>query len=99
MTYAELTSALRIFGFSGSDLLTMTQIKRRHRELVKSAHPDRAGVANVSPEPMQRINAAASVLQAYLHSYQFSFSEEEFYRQNPEERLRVQFGSDPWGSA
>lgn len=98
MTYAELTSALHIFGFSEADRLTMAQIKRRHRELAKSAHPDLGGAAGASPEAMQRINAAAAVLHAYLRSYCFTFSEEEFYRQNPDERLRVQFASDPWGS-
>jgi hypothetical protein len=45
---------------------------------------------------MQNLNKAASILMSYLHSYQFSFSEEEFYRQNPDELLRMQFATDPW---
>ena len=98
MTYAELIASLRVFGFSERDQLTMAQVKRRHRELVKSSHPDLTGDTNASSEEIRRINAAASVLQTYLRSYRFSFSEDEFYRQNPDERLRVQFGSDPWGS-
>jgi hypothetical protein len=48
---------------------------------------------------MQALNSAASVLMSYLQSYRFSFSEEEFYRQNPDELLRMQFASDPWGSS
>jgi len=99
MTYAELMAALHIFGFSEADQPTMAQVKRRHRELVKSSHPDLAGDTGASPEAMQRINAAASILQDYLHSYRFNFSEDEFNRQNPDELLRVQFGSDPWGTA
>jgi hypothetical protein len=48
---------------------------------------------------MQILNSAASILMTYLQSYQFSFSEEEFYRQNPDEFLRKQFASDPWGTS
>lgn len=99
MTYVELTTALGVFGFSERDQLTMAQVKRRHRELVKSSHPDLTGETSAPSLDIRRINAAASVLQAYLRSYRFNFSEDEFYRQNPDERLRVQFGSDPWGSS
>jgi len=98
MTYNDLKTSLAIFGFNERDQLTLAQVKRRHRELVKSSHPD------VTPDAvdqnMQRINAAAALLFAYLHAYRFSFSEEEFYRQNPDERLRMQFANDPvWGGS
>ncbi|MFA7059559.1 MAG: J domain-containing protein [Pedobacter sp.] len=97
MTYADLKASLAIFGFDERDQLTMAQIKRRHRELVKASHPDVANDAIA--RNMQRINAASSILFAYLHSYRFTFSEEEFYRQNPDERLRMQFANVPgWGS-
>ena len=43
MTYAELKAALTVFGFSEQDQLTMAQIKRRHRELSKTNHPDLRG--------------------------------------------------------
>jgi hypothetical protein len=47
---------------------------------------------------MQKINAAYRVLLDYLAGYRYSFAEEEFYEQQPEERLRQQFGEDPvWG--
>jgi hypothetical protein len=37
---------------------------------------------------------------SYLQTYRFCFSEEEFYRQNPDERLRAQFANDPvWGAS
>jgi hypothetical protein len=98
MTYAELFTALQIFGFSEHDLLTMSQVRRRHRELVKSHHPDLRG--NSSSTAMSRINAASALLMNYLQSYRFSFSEDEFYRQNPDERLRMQFAEDPvWGGS
>lgn len=97
MTYVDLKAALETFGFSGHDLLTMAQVKQRHRELVRSSHPDLVGDADA--HGMQKINAAATVLLEYLRSYRFSFSEEEFYRQNPDEHLRMQFAHDPlWGA-
>jgi len=95
MTHVELIAALAVFGFSESEHLTMAQIKRRHRELSRNFHPDLQGEAH----HMQNLNNAASVLMSYLQSYRFSFSEEEFYRQNPDELLRVQFATDPWGTS
>jgi hypothetical protein len=94
MTHAELKAALSVFGFSEHDLLTMAHIKRRHRELSRKYHPDLQGEAH----HMQNLNNAASILLSYLQSYRFSFSEEEFYRQNPDELLRRQFAKDPWGT-
>lgn len=93
MTHNELKAALDFFGFSERDQLSMSQIKRRHRELSRKHHPDRQGDVQI----MQNLNSAASILMTYLKSYRFSFSEEEFYRQEPDELLRVQFGTDPWG--
>ncbi len=94
MTHSELKAALKVFGFSERDRLTMAQIKQRHRELAKKYHPDLQGEAH----QMQRLNSAASILMSYLKFYQFSFTEEEFYRQNPDERLRMQFANVPtWG--
>jgi exopolyphosphatase/pppGpp-phosphohydrolase len=96
MTHAELKDALTVFGFSEHDQLTLAHIKRRHRELSKKHHPDLQG----QEDRMQNVNTAASILMSYLQSYRFSFSEEEFYRQNPDERLRMQFANDPvWGAS
>ena len=94
MTHAELKAALTVFGFCEQDQLTMGQIKSRHRELSRKHHPDLQGEAH----HMQNLNNAASILMSYLQSYRFSFSEEEFYRQNPDELLRLQFATDPWGT-
>jgi hypothetical protein len=95
MTHAGLIAALAAFGFSGHDQLTMAQIKNRHRELTRKYHPDLQG----DPDGMQKLNDAASILMSYLQQYRFSFSEDEFYRQNPDERLRMQFATDPWGAS
>ncbi len=95
MTFSELQQALEIFGLSGR--VGIADIRRRHRELVKRYHPDAAGAGD--PEQIRKINAASAILQEYCRNYRFSFAEEEFYEQNPEERLRRQFDGDPiWGA-
>lgn len=93
MTHRDLQAALAIFGLG--ERASIKEIKSRHRELVKWHHPD-AGASE--PERIREINAAYRVLVTYLESYLYSFTEEEFYRQYPEQRLQQQFGSDPlWG--
>lgn len=47
---------------------------------------------------IRQVNAAYRVLLDYVSGYRFSFAEDEFYEQNPEERIRMQFADDPlWG--
>ena len=95
MTYADLQEALRILGLG--ERATLKEIKARHRKLVKRHHPD---VSNSDDsETIRQVNASYLVLLDYVSSYRFSFIEEEFYEQNPEERLRGQFMEDPlWGT-
>jgi len=94
MTFQELQEALHVLGLK--DRMTIQQIKDRHRELVKRYHPD--SCENTNGEQIQLINDAYRILSDYLDSYCYSFSEEEFYAQNPEENLRRQFMDDPlWG--
>ncbi len=94
MTFQELQWALQIFGLP--ERATLREVKGRHRELVKRFHPDRGG--GDDPERIRLINAAYRILAEYCQDYAFSFAEEEFYRQNPDERLRMQFCDDPlWG--
>lgn len=94
MTYADLQEALRILGLG--DKSSLREIKTRHRELVKRHHPD-TGTAD-DKETIQWINAAYRILLDYVADYRFSFAEEEFYEQNPDERLRQQFMDTPlWG--
>lgn len=94
MTFVELQDALRVLGLG--ERATMNEIKARHRELVKRYHPDGGSAAD--NEKIRELNAANRLLTDYLKEYGFSFSEEEFYEQNPEERVRQQFMTDPlWG--
>ncbi|GFO59520.1 molecular chaperone DnaJ [Geomonas silvestris] len=93
MTFKELCLAREVFGLS--ERATLKEVKTRHRELVKLHHPDAGGG---DPAQIRRINTAYQVLTDYLTQYSFSFSEAEFYEQNPEERLRRQFMDESlWG--
>jgi DnaJ-class molecular chaperone len=94
MTYKELQDSLFIFGLG--ERATLKEIKARHRKLVKQFHPD-AGEKQDN-EQIRKVNTAYRVLLAYVESYRFSFAEEEFYEQNPDQRLWRQFKDDPlWG--
>ncbi|MEJ2202020.1 MAG: J domain-containing protein [Desulfuromonadaceae bacterium] len=94
MTYRELQRALEILGLP--ERASLKEIKYRHRKLVKRHHPDRH--PEETPERIREINAAYERVRAYCAEYRFCFSQEEFYEQNPEERLRRQFSQDPvWG--
>lgn len=95
MTYRELKLALEVFGLG--EHVTLKEIRSRHRELVKRYHPDTGNADH--PDQIRKINAANQVLLEYVSQYSFSFTEEEFYEQNPEEQLRRQFMDDPlWGN-
>lgn len=94
MTYVELRASLKILGLG--ERCTLKELKTRHRDLVKRHHPDTGN--SDSNETIQKINAAYRILQEYVTDYRFSFTEDEFYEQNPEERLRQQFmDSALWG--
>ena len=87
MTYTEMQEALWILG--QRERCTLKELKARHRELVKRHYPDR--VAGGDQEIIRNLKAAYRVIQEYVSEYRFSFTEEEFYEQNPDERLRRQF--------
>jgi curved DNA-binding protein CbpA len=94
MNYAELKGALAVLGLE--ERAALRDIKARHRELVKRHHPDAGNGGD--PDTIRKVNAAYGILQEYIADYRFSFSEEEFYEQNADERLRRQFMDDPlWG--
>ena len=94
MTFAELQESLRVLGLGARS--TLREIKTRHRELVKRHHPDTGNASD--PEMIRKVNVAYRVVFDYVSEYRFSFAEEEFYEQNPEERIWRQFADDPlWG--
>jgi curved DNA-binding protein CbpA len=76
--------------------LFVKEIKTRHRELVKLHHPDTGNASD--SEIIRQVNAAYKLLLDYVSRYRFSFAEDEFYEQNPEERVFMQFADTPlWG--
>ena len=94
MIYQDFKKAVSIFELG--ERANFTQIRNKHRELVKAHHPDR--VKSSDPEAIREINYAYEILKEYCNGYQFCFSEEEFLEQTPAERLKRQFGWDPvWG--
>ena len=93
MTFDELQQALEVMGLRQRS--TIAEIKSRHRELVKRYHPDGG---HGDEEAIRKINGAYQLISDYVGEYRFSFAQEEFYEQNPEERLRMQFMDTPlWG--
>ena len=88
MTYRKFKQAIEVFGLG--ERATLAQIKTRHRQLVKTHHPDQGN--DTDPEAILRVNCAYETLTAYCENYRYSFAEEEFLEQVPEERLRRQFG-------
>ena len=95
MTFDELQAAQKIFQLPAR--ASLKEIKARHRMLVRRFHPDMGEQAD--PDQIRRINAAYRILTAYCSAYRFCFSKEEFFEQNPEERLRSQFFDAPgWTS-
>ncbi|MDF1613781.1 J domain-containing protein [Desulfurivibrio dismutans] len=61
--------------------------------------PTAANTDHRNQELIRQINAGYRLILDYIHNYRFSFTREEFYKQNPDQRLRHQFGNDPlWGN-
>lgn len=94
MTHKDLLEAIDILGLEKQ--ASLKEIKQRHRQLVKEHHPDSGHQSD--PMIIRRINAAYKMLRSYCDNYRFSFDHDTFMLQNPEERIREQFYSDPiWG--
>lgn len=94
MTYKKLKAALRVFGLG--ERATLDEIKARYRELAKRYHPD--GGISEDTEVIYRVIEANRVIMEYVGSYRYCFSEQEYLEQDPEERLRRRFTTDPlWG--
>jgi DnaJ-class molecular chaperone len=95
MTYTDLQEALHIMGLG--ERATLKDIKARHKELVKRYHPDTGNTDGT--EIIRQVNADYQLLIDYLSAYRYSFTEDEFYQQNPEARIWHQFADDPlWGN-
>jgi DnaJ-class molecular chaperone len=90
MTFDEFDQARQFFGLP--ERATLRELKARHRALARRFHPDRGESGDA--EQMRQVNAAYRLLIDYCAGYRFSFARDEFFEQNPEERLREQFAQD-----
>lgn len=89
--HKKLRDACKVLGVG--ERATLQEIKARYRRLAMESHPDVAAV--VTEGRIYAVNAAYRLIMCYIDAYRFSFAEEEFLVQNPVERLRRQFGTDP----
>jgi len=94
MTFSDLDTARKSLGLP--ERATLEEIRSCHRALAKKYHPDSGNPEHVAK--FRQAEEAYQTLMAYCGHYRFSFAHEEFLEQNPDERLREQFGFDPvWG--
>jgi len=93
MTFDDLTRARQLFGIA--EQATLADIRTIYHRLVRESHPDLHDGSE--DERIRQINAAYRLLREYCDGYTFSFNMEEFLRQNPDERLRMQFTDPLWG--
>jgi DnaJ-class molecular chaperone len=77
-SYYEIKEATEILGLIGIE--TQDEIKKKYLALSKKYHPDKE---NGSSEKFQQINSAYKLLEEYMKTYKFSFSQKEFYEQHP----------------
>jgi DnaJ-class molecular chaperone len=114
MRYQELKLALAVFELGERATLAEIKerhrelVKLHHPDAGIVGRPDHPGAGNADlsdagnaehPDQIRKVNAAYQVLLEYASRDSFSFAEEEFYEQNPEEQLRRQFMDDPlWGN-
>lgn len=94
MGFEKLIEALKVFSLP--EQVTLAELRKRHRQLVKEHHPDHG---NSDSDLIRQIIQAYKLLRDYCANYRYSFSLEEYLQQNPEERIQRQFYDDPiWGS-
>ena len=95
MNYKDLQEAIRILGLG--ERASIGEIKARHKLLVKRYHPDTGN--DCDGEMIRKVNAAYRIVLDYVSVYRFSFTEHDFYDQNPEARIWRQFTDDAlWGT-
>ena len=86
-----MRSAIRTFGLG--ERATLDEIKTRYREPAKRHHPD--GGIREDTEAIYRVIEADRVILEYVESYRYCLPEREYLEQDPDERLRRQFMTDP----
>jgi len=76
---------------------TKEEIKKAYKNLAKKYHPD-VNKDTGAAEKFKEINEAYGIIMEYIEDYKYPFSAKKISADNPEERLKKQFGNDPfWG--
>jgi len=76
--YDEFEKAVEIFGLIGVE--NKDDIRKKYLKLSKKFHPD---MPDGNEKKFQDINKAYEILKAYLDSFKFRFTKEEFQEQHP----------------
>ncbi len=92
ISHRDLARAAAILKLGES--ATLEEVKEAYRKLAKRYHPDSAS-RDGDPEKFMEISFAYKIMTFYASSYKMEFSEEAFFKQFPEEKLRKKFLSDP----
>lgn len=80
---------------------TLAQVKSAYRILSKKWHPDKCKKkdSELCHKKMKEINRSYKIILKYIEDYRYSFAKEKVIEESPEERWKMQFGSDPlWGT-
>jgi curved DNA-binding protein CbpA len=103
-----MASALRELGLTPP--VSLAEIKKAYRERSRELHPDRnRALSHESSDDrpalnetgrndaMIRLNAAYRLLSDYVARFRYRFNSDEYFEQNPRERVRMQFAdSENW---
>lgn len=93
MTLDELEWAKKVLNIEIP--ATLMQIEKKYKDSIKSFHPDVSGAdAELSKQKAAELNRAIGIVRDYCRHYRFDFSEEQFYDQYPEERIRKMYWKD-----
>ena len=98
LSVEEIDKARKILGLR--EEASLQDIKTAYRNLSKKWHPDSCKEENKQKcaDKMKEINEAYGIIMEYIEDYKYPFSAKKISADNPEERLKKQFGNDPfWG--
>ena len=98
--YKRILEAAELLGLGRP--VTLAQVKRKYRDLMKKWHPDKCGENPAKCRDMaEKIIVAYEMIIEYIEGYKFSFKEEEVRKNLPVDRHSWwvdMYGEDPlWG--
>ncbi len=98
--YKRILEAAELLGLGRP--VTLAQVKRKYRDLMKKWHPDKCGENPAKCRDMaEKIIFAYELIVEYIEDYKFSFNEEEVKKNIPVDRQNWwvdMYGEDPlWG--